>query len=64
MTHLNALQLRLSNERLRLAAARSAKERVLRRVWVAQLEREVAGEIAFEARTEMTDDELLAALGA
>jgi hypothetical protein len=65
--HLSALQLQLSNERVRLANATTAGERELRAVWVAQLEREIAGEHAFLGERigdDMTDDELLAALQA
>lgn len=63
-SHLGAIEVRLSHERARLAAAPSD----LRRVWVAQIERELAAERARlgldepEALDEMTDDELLAAL--
>ena len=66
MNHLEALNLRLSNERARLATAKTSYERNLRAVWVAQIEREIAGEMAFLAKVddlpEMSDDELLAAL--
>lgn len=61
--HLSALQLRLSNERARLAAATRPGEIELRRVWVAQIEKEIEQERAYatpEARNiEMSDDELL-----
>ena len=67
--HLNALYLRLSNERMRLAGAKSESERIRHGVWVAQIEREIAGEYAFLSKADfapaavgMTDDELLAAL--
>lgn len=68
MTHLDALNLRLSNERARLAAATEATERHLRAVWVAQVEREIAGELEFlgleaPAAVEMSDEELLKELG-
>lgn len=70
--HLNALRLALSHERDRLAAAKTQGERDLRAVFVAQIEREIAGEVAFLAKRgvveapceDMSDDELLAALGA
>ena len=65
MEHLNALRLSLSHERVRLANAKSAKEVALRTVWVAQYEKEIAGELKFLGITEqpdMSDDELLAAL--
>jgi hypothetical protein len=64
--HLNALNLRLSNERGYLAKAKTAGERELRSVWIAQIEKEIAREQEFiadlEAALEMTDDELLAEL--
>lgn len=63
MTHLNALELRLSNERGYLANAKTEGERELRRVWIAQIEKEIAGEQAFIAKQDdMSDDELLAEL--
>ena len=46
-THLNAIRLRLSNERTRLASASSESERQLRATWVVGIERELAGEFAF-----------------
>lgn len=66
-THLHYLELRLSNERSRLADAKSDGERELRQVWVSQLEREIAKEIEFlggkvQDLTEIDDDELLAEL--
>ena len=62
MTHLNALQLRLSNERMRLQDAKSSAERELRAVWVKQLEKEIQGEEKFTSAKEISDDELLAEL--
>lgn len=68
MSHLNALQVRLSNERNYLAKAKTAGERELRTVWIAQIEKEIAREYEFLGKqdkiAEMTDDELLAELGA
>lgn len=68
MTHLAALELRLSNERNYLAKAKTEGERALRKVWIAQIEKEIAGEIAFLGKepveSDMTDEELLAALEA
>lgn len=65
-SHLTALHVRLSHERDRLAAAKSASERALRRVWITQIEKEIQGELAFlgmaEDLPEMSDDELLAEL--
>ena len=64
-SHLNALQLRLSNERVRLANARTNAERDLRQVWVAQIEREIARETStIYSDSDMSDAELLAALEA
>jgi len=68
-SHLDALQLRLSHERGYLAAAKSEGERQLRTVWIAQIESEIAHELAHLGRVnpvdvDMTDDELLAELGA
>lgn len=65
--HLDALMLRLSHERERLAIASSAGERSLRSVWIAQIEREIASEelvlgINKQALT-IDDDALLDALG-
>lgn len=66
--HLHALELALSHERERLRLAKSDQEIALRTAWVAQCEKEVAGERAFlglsdpSAAPEMTDDELLRAL--
>lgn len=63
MNHLDALQLRLFNERQRLAAAKTNAEREMRAVWVRGIEREIASEREFlSEQPEMTDDELLAAL--
>jgi phosphosulfolactate phosphohydrolase-like enzyme len=59
MSHLDALNLRLSNERNRLATAKTVRERDMRKVWVAQIEKEIAFEVP---EGQMTDDELLAAL--
>jgi hypothetical protein len=47
-SHLNALQVRLSNERARLARATTDQERAMRSVWVAQCEKEIARETARE----------------
>ncbi len=70
LSHLDALNLRLSHERARLVASKTKSERQLRVVWVAGIEREIASEMAFLGISEpvddctMTDEELLAALGA
>lgn len=61
MTHLDALNLRLSNERIRLANAKTGGEIELRKVWIAQLEKEIAGEVQFTA--EISDEALLAEFG-
>lgn len=61
--HLNALNLRLSNERSRLAEAKSEGEKELRKVWISQIEKEIAQEANFVQEVELSDDELLAELG-
>ena len=49
LMHLHSLELRLSNERMRLSEATSQAEKELRSVWVNQLEKEIKGEIEFLA---------------
>jgi hypothetical protein len=66
--HLNALEFRLSNERVRLANSKTDKERASRSVWVAQCEKEIAQEREFlglpaEVVTDASDAALLAELG-
>jgi hypothetical protein len=64
ISHLNALNLRLSNERVRLSYAKTQGERELRMVWIAQIEKEIRAEKEFVGTdTEMSDDELLRELG-
>ena len=67
LSHLNALELRLSNERIRLANAKTEGEKELRKVWIAQIEKEIANEHKFLSKSdelsEITDDELLKELG-
>lgn len=55
-SHLIALITRLGHERARLANARTDHERALRTVWVAQLEREIAGEEALLGIAPMDPD--------
>ena len=67
-SHLNALRLRLSNERIRLDNEKTESGKALRGVWVAQIEKEIEGEKRFLGIVEtdestLTDAELLAALG-
>lgn len=64
LSHLEALELRLSHERARSANARNEKERQYREFSIKQIEKEVAGERAFlgldqPVDVEMSDDELL-----
>jgi hypothetical protein len=65
-SHLIALITRLGNERSYLAAAKTQAERDLRKVWISQIEREIAHEEKFigvaSAETEMNDDDILAEL--
>lgn len=62
-THLVALETRLSHEKARFAADGSE----IRKVWIVQIEKEIAREREFLGITgdvpDMTDDELLAELG-
>lgn len=67
-SHLDALYLRLSNERARLANASKGREIELRKVWVAGIEKEIQSEIAFletkgiifpKSIDDIDDDELL-----
>lgn len=65
--HLGALQLRLSNERIRLANTQNVKERELRSVWIKQIEREIAHELQTFGQVNpvidnLDEDGLLAAL--
>lgn len=67
ISHLAALHSRLMRECARHAAARTEREREMRAVWIAQLQREIAAEMDFlgmdaSAPPEMSEDELLAAL--
>ncbi|MDA8119156.1 MAG: hypothetical protein M0Z85_03710 [Gammaproteobacteria bacterium] len=66
-THLDALELRLSHERERLAKAKTERERQIRQVWVSGIEKEIASERKFLGLTDdlpqVSDDELLAELG-
>ena len=69
LSHLDALNLRLSHERGYLAAAKTDGERALRSVWISQIEKEIANEHNFlgltdTAEVDLTDEELLAALAA
>lgn len=66
-THLVSLQARLSSEKTRLASAKNDSEREARAAWVAQLEREIDGELRFLGMSavkadDMSDDDLLADL--
>lgn len=67
LSHLDALQVRLSHERARLTAAKKPREIELRTVWVAGIEREIMHEMdrigGKAPNVYMSDDELLAALG-
>ena len=69
-SHLNALNLNLFNERRRLSSAKTDAERNMRSVWVGQLENEIKQERALlglppeDAVPNISDDELLAELGA
>lgn len=65
MDHLSALELRLSNERIRLSNAQSDAERELRQVWIKQIEKEIEAERGFnnlDDSESMTEWELLSQL--
>ena len=65
MEHLHILELRLSNERLRLAKAKTLSEINYRTVLIDQMNRELEHEkefIGLEQLNNLTDDELLAEL--
>ena len=63
MNHIDVLNLLLSHERVRLAEPKTESEKALRKVWVKQLEKEIEGEQRFLSN-ELSDDDLLSALGA
>ncbi len=66
---LDALQLRLSRELYRAAIAKSEREARIRKIWIEQIKREIASEMAalgLSATVDdctMTDDELRATMG-
>ena len=73
-SHLAALETRLSHERAYLSQATKTSEIELRKVWIVQIEREIAAEIAFLAKhgvvvrtanvddANISDDDLLSML--
>lgn len=65
-THLASLHERLCHERARLEDAKKDNEKALRAVWIAQIEKEIADEMAHLGMSvdlpEISDDDLLAAL--
>ncbi len=66
-SHLDALNLRLSHERVHLSNAKTDNERQMRRVWIAQIEKEIESEKKFlnmseRNDTHMSDEDLLRAL--
>ena len=64
-SHLDALTLRLYREKERLANAKNKKEKELRAVWIAQIEREIQAEKDFIGwiDDDISDEDLLASLG-
>ena len=67
LTHYDALQRRLADERRMLGEAKTDKERELRQVWIDQLGREIAAELKFlgiekAPDVDLSDEELLAEL--
>jgi hypothetical protein len=67
ITHLTALQTRLANETDYLAKAKNKAERELRKVWIAQIEKEIACEKQHlglkDVSTDLSNDELMRELG-
>ena len=63
-SHLDALNLRLSNERVRLANAKTDSERTLRTVWIQQIEKEIRNEEGFVTTQDISDEQLLRELTA
>lgn len=64
LTHLHALNLNLSNERIRLSNAKTDGEIELRSIWIAQLEKEIAEEekLLGLKQPDISDDDLLSEL--
>lgn len=72
LTHLNALETRLSNERNYLAREENTLNRkgiAIRKIWISQIQKEIAAEYKFLGiapltidEITMSDDELLAEL--
>lgn len=58
ITHLTALQTRLAHESEYLAAAKSESEIALRKVWIAQIEREIVAEKAFIGWEPIEEDDM------
>ncbi len=65
-SHLDALNANLRHEKIRLSSANTDKEIETRRVWVAQLEKEVKGERSFLGLLDcgLSNKDLLAQLDA
>lgn len=63
-SHLDALNLRLSNERVRLANAKTDSEIALRTIWIQQIEKEIRNEAGFVTSQDISDEELLRELNA
>lgn len=67
-SHLDALNVRLSHERSRLDNAKTEQEKETRKVWVAQIEKEIAVEkerlnVKDVEVNRISDDDLLKELG-
>lgn len=64
-SHLNALEVRLRDEKERESLEPEGGAKELRKVWIKGIEKEISAEKEFLGITEveMTDEELLAALG-
>ena len=58
MNHLDALELRLSNERIRFDNSKTKAERKMRQIWINQMQKEIKNEKAFIKSNELSIDEL------
>jgi hypothetical protein len=66
MNHLDSLELRLSNERIRLSQAKTTQEVKSRKVWIKQIEKEIQWEkefLSLSIEENLSDDKLLELLG-
>lgn len=64
MTHMECLELRLSNEKIRLSHSKTPIEIKLRKIWIHQIQKEIKMEVGFEkSDSQLSDEDLLNQLG-